>query len=146
MAKNNNNYFTSQINKFQTEEFVNLMAPEEIQRDAKRVCRELIKGKIDIGKYGKYFQDAKFVDNILIGTQYEYNFNSANLQALKYYDSQFPGYQQIIYNIYVSNILSYCYGLIMERLQYLKSSMYENIGVLTDIPIILREYRNFERL
>ena len=146
MAKNNNNYFTSQANKFQTEEFVNLMAPEEIQRDAKRICRELIKGKIDIGKYGKYFQDAKFVDNILIGTQYEYNFNSTNLQALKFYDSQYPGFQQIIYNIYVSNILSYCYGLIMERLQYLKSSMYENIGVLTDIPIILREYRNFERL
>lgn len=142
----NSNYFTTQTNKYQTEDFVDLMAPEQIQTDAKRICRELIKGKIDIGKYGKYFQIAKFTDNILIGVQSEYNFNATNARVLNFYNNQFPGDRQAQYNYYVSNILSYCYYTILIRLQTLKSSMYENIGVLTDIPIILRNYKNFDKL
>lgn len=146
MAKNNGNYFTSQINKYQSQDFIPLISPEEIQRDSKRICRELIKGKIDIGKFGKYFQDSKFVDNLIIGVQSDYNFNITNLAALRFYDGNFPGSQQVIYNIYTCNILSFCYSTILVRLQMLKSSIYENVGVLTDIPIILKNYKNFDKL
>lgn len=144
MAKNNGNYFTSSIGKYNTEDFVTLMTPEEIQRDAKRIFREMIKGKIDFAKYGKYFQDPKFTDNLIAICDSEYRYNSQNNEALRFYDLQFPGNQQVAYNIYTTNILAYCYGIIFSRLQQVKSSMYENVGVLTEIPILLRDYRNIE--
>ena len=146
MAKNTNNYFTSSINKYNTEDFVTLMAPEEIQRDCKRIVREIIKGKIDFTKWGRYFQDPKFTDNLLIACEAEFNFNTQNVIALKVYDLQFPGSKQVWYNSYVSSVLATCYGTVLNRLQALKMSMYENIGILTDIPVVLRDYKNFDKL
>ena len=39
MAKNTNNYFTSSINKYNTEDFVTLMAPELISQNGEDIFR-----------------------------------------------------------------------------------------------------------
>ena len=146
MAKTAGNYFTSMISRFGTTDIMSELDADTIQRDAKRVFREMIKGRIDLGKYGVYFQDPKFTDNLLVACETEYNYNYANSVALTFYDNTYPGDRQINYNKYVANVLCTCYGAILTRLQALKASMYTNIGVLTDIPIILRDYKDFVRL
>ena len=47
-----NSYFKQQIDKF-GETFVSLVTPDQIQGQAKRIVKELVKGEIEFEKYGQ---------------------------------------------------------------------------------------------
>ena len=143
MGKNNNNYFITSINKYGTKDFVPLLKPEQIQRSAKeRIFREMIKGQIDYGKYGSYFLDSKFLENLIIAADNELRNNTVCFTALQYYDMQFPGNADVLYNMREANTKLIAYNVLFQRLQTLKYT--NDIGVLTDIQYVLslQEYKN----
>ena len=51
--------------------WINLLRPEDIQRSAKRVFKEMIRNQIDYEKDGNWFNEAKFLDNLIIAAQNE---------------------------------------------------------------------------
>ena len=115
MANNQvqNNYFTSNIRRYNREDFVCMMKPEQIQRDAKnRIFRELVQGKIDYSIYGKYFLEPKFIDNLIISADNELRNNTTILNQT-----------------------------ILNRLNLVR--MYSNVGYLTDLSAVLVNQRTF---
>lgn len=142
-----NNFFKAYTSRYNTPDFMVYLSPENIQGEAKRIFREMIKGKIDFAQYGSYFQDPKFTENLLVACEAEFNFNSTNAKALYYYALHTrDGSEQVRYNYETSTILAHCYKTILDRLRTLKASFYSDIGCLTDIPIILSQYRNYNKL
>jgi hypothetical protein len=143
MGKNNNNYFAVSISRYGTEDFINLLRPEQIQRSAKeKIFREMIRGQIDYGKYGKYFLDTKFLENLIIAAENELRNNTVCFNALRFYDIHFPADQDVLYNMREANIKMIAYSTILQKLQALKYT--SDIGVLTDIQYVLslQEYKN----
>ena len=140
---NNNNYFSTSTSRYGTDDFIKLLRPEQIQRSAKeRIFREMVKGQIDYGKYGKYFLDIKFLENLIIAAENELRNNTVCFNALKFYDVNFPGDQDVVYNMRETNIKMIAYYTILQRLQLLKYT--SDIGVLTDIQYVLslQEFKN----
>lgn len=138
MAKQPNNYFTSTISRYNNEDFVHFLKPEQIQRSAKeRIFREMVRGQIDFGIYGKYFQDSKFLENILIAATDELNNNIAVNAALEYYDMNRPGDMIIIRNRVKHSNLVIIYTALVTRLNTVKLT--GNIGYLTDLPYVLKD-------
>ena len=142
MAKNINNYFTTMISRYNNEDFVPLIKPEQIQRSAKeRIFREMVRGQIDYTVHGKYFQDNKFLENLLVAANDEYNNCVAISNALSFYDIHCPGQIGVVRNnIKYANLVS-IYYILYNKLYSIKVD--GNIGVLTDIPYVLKEYSKF---
>ena len=141
------NFFKVYASRYNTPDFMVYLSPEDIQREAKRIFREIIKGKIDFAVYGSYFQNPKFVENLLVACEALYNFNNTNAIALYYYATQLKdGSEQVRYNYETSVNLSNCYGLILSRLRQLKASYYTDVGCITNIPILLAQYKNYNKL
>ena len=53
---NNKNYITQMISQF-VETWVSLVKPEDIQKSARRIAKEMVLAKIDYEKFGEYFLD-----------------------------------------------------------------------------------------
>ena len=66
MAADKNNFFKQNISRL-GETFISLLTPEQIQVQAKRIVKELVRGEIEFEKYGMYFLDLKFLDNLILG-------------------------------------------------------------------------------
>jgi hypothetical protein len=141
MDNNYKNYFQQTISRYNSQQFVQFLKPEQIQRAAKeRLFREMVRGQIDYGKYGQYFLDPKFLENLIIAADNELKNNNVCSLALSYYDCSFPGNQDVIYN--KSRFVNLCiiYNNILQRLMTVKAT--GNVGVMTDIPYVLSSYRN----
>lgn len=135
-----NNYFTIMIKKYNREDFIIALKPEQIQRSAKeRIFREMIKGQIDYGQFGKYYLDSKFLENLIIAADNELKNNIACEAALSFYDLNFPGQSIVIHNKTKFSNLKIVYETILQRLQYLK--MTGDIGCLTDIQFVLANFK-----
>lgn len=138
MAKQINNYFTNMISRYSTEDFVHFLKPEQIQRSAKeRIFREMVRGQIDFSVHGKYFQDSKFLENLIIAATDELNNNIAVNAALEFYDMNRPGDMIIIRNRVKHSNLVAIYNAIVIRLNNVKFT--GNIGYLTDLPYVLKD-------
>ena len=138
MAKQINNYFTNMISRYSTEDFVHFLKPEQIQRSAKeRIFREMLRGQIDFSVHGKYFQDSKFLENLIIAATDELNNNIAINAALEFYDMNRPGDMIIIRNRVKHSNLVVIYNAIVIRLNNVKFT--GNIGYLTDLPYVLKD-------
>lgn len=144
MANNQvqNNYFTSNIRRYNREDFVCMMKPEQIQRDAKnRIFREMVQGKIDYSIYGKYFLEPKFIDNLIISADNELRNNTTVLNALEMYDMYGPEDPNTGMNRIRYSTLVYIYQTILNRLNLVR--MYSNVGYLTDLSVVLVNQRTF---
>lgn len=65
---NNNNYFSRNIQQNGVG-FIQLKNAQDIQREALKIFRDIARGNIDFEKYGNYFLDPIFLDNLLIACQ-----------------------------------------------------------------------------
>lgn|SRR5574344_480075 len=145
MAQNNNNnqqnnYFTNMIRRYNREDFIAQMKPEQIQRSAKeRIFREMVRGQIDYAKLGQYYLDPKFLENLLIAADNELKNNIACATALSFYDLAYPGDTLIIHNKTKFENLSFVYNCILQRLQSLKET--GNVGCLTDLQFVLANFK-----
>ena len=141
MAQQQNNYFTSNIKRWDREDFIWQMKPEQIQRDAKnRIFREMIQGRIDYEKYGKYYLDPKFLENLIITADNELRNNSTIYNALEFYDLHFPGIVDVVTNKTKHKGFVYVYQVILDRLTAVKAT--QDIRYLYEIQYILTDYRN----
>lgn len=136
-----NNYFTSSIRRFNTDDFITCLKPEQIQRSAKeRIFREMVNGQIDYQKFGKYFLDSKFMDNIIIAAQNELTNNTCVSTALNLYDSMYPGNPDMSYNRIVYAQRANAFTYIIDRLGVSKNT--ENPSYLMDIHLRLGNLKN----
>ena len=137
---NYTNYFEFNIRKYNREDFIVLMKPEQIQRDAKnRIFREMIQGNINYEKYGSYYLDSKFLENIIISSENELMNSSIISEALKLYDINYPGNNLVIMNKNKYEQLVYIYNILYSKLSTIKYT--QDISSLVDIQYILRDYR-----
>lgn len=128
------NYITMNENRM-GENWVNLVQPENIQRSTKRLVKEITKGQIDYEKSGKYFQDMKFLENLIIGITNELEINTLNYNACMFYYQYFPQTPNLGPHIGHIERVIYIYSSILERLNYVKST--GNIGYMVDIQGLL---------
>lgn len=137
-----NNYFKQNIDKF-GDEFVSLVTPDQIQGQAKRIVKEIVKGDIELEKYGKYFLDLKFIDNLIIGISCELDDYSLYSTAVSFYKMYYPNTPNITIRENHLQALCYIYGVILSKLQAVKET--QNIGYLSDASSLLYNYRNHLR-
>ena len=140
--KQDNSYFGAMKRKFQdATNFIWYLKPEQIQKAAKdRIFREMISGTIDYSENGQYFQDSKFLENLIIAAQDELVNNTTIRDALKFYNCNFPGQLNIIVLLAKYENLVYIYSILLSKLTEYKFTGF--IGTLTNIKFILGSYKN----
>lgn len=136
------NFFSYMISKYNDENFIIYLKPEQIQKSAKdRIFREMVKGQIDYSLYGKYFQDTKFLENVLIAARDELNNNTVILNALIFQDINMPGIPEVINMRSRYQIFQFIYQHIVSRLENVKHT--GDVGYLVDIQYVLGSYKNY---
>ena len=100
----------------------------------------MVRGQIDYTDFGAYFQDSKFLENLLIAAQDELNNNTIICNALYLFDQKNPGNVDVFNLLNKYNTLCYIFNVLVNRLTGVK--MEGNIGYLTDIQYILANCKN----
>ena len=140
-ASNQNNYFTAMNMKYKTSDFIYYLKPEQIQKSAKeKIFREMVQGKIDYTIFGMYFNDSKFLENLLIAAQDELINNSTIRDALSLYVATYPGNQYSVNLLGRHDALSRIYTVLFDKLNFVKNT--GNVGYLADIQYVLAEFKN----
>ena len=138
------NYIVMNENKL-GENWVNIVQPDNIQRSTKRIVKEIAKGQIDYEKQGKYFQEMKFIENLIIGIYNELEINTLNYNACSFYFYYYPQTPNLAAHINHLERCIYIYNVILERLQYVKST--NNVGYMVDVQaLLLNEKKHIENL
>lgn len=146
MAENKNKGFISQMLQQYGEEWIVSLRPEDIQRNAKRISKDMTKGNINYEQQGRFFLDRKFIENLIIGLRNELEINSLNYNACVFQQT----YQQQIYpnsilhpnmGEHIQHLKAVCtiYQTIIDRLEAVKET--GNIGYFADLSGILYAYR-----
>jgi hypothetical protein len=135
MAKSN--YIDNMIRQY-GENWIVALRPEDIQRSSKRLIKDMVRGNIDYEKYGQYFLDAKFLENLLIAVSNDFEVNSLHYNAMRIYQQMYPTTPTAYINH--DYALTQIYGTIMNKLAQVKST--QNVGYLADIGALLYQYRN----
>lgn len=123
------------------DEWINYMTPENIQRNANRVVRDIVKGNVNYEVCGNDFLNSKFMENIRIAIISEFEKYSLYYNALVFYANTYPAIPNIGAYINELSYKCYIYNTVLQRLEQVKSS--GNIGYLADISSVLYQYRNF---
>jgi hypothetical protein len=137
MARNN---FISSMKKQYGDNWIVALTPENIQKQSKRIARDMVLGNIDYETDGKYFYDGKFIDNLILGLDTEIQLRDMYFNALSFYHQYYPGYEHLAAQITHESTLAFIYRTINARLVELKYN--DNVGVLYDIKLILGRYAN----
>ena len=141
MGNNNkqNNYFTTMISRYNgSQEFVQFLKPEQIQKSAKeRIFREMARGQIDYSQFGNYYLDNKFLENLIVAANDEMINATVISNALYFYDTQFPGDYTVARIRARQEQLKVIYYTIYTRLCNVKYT--NDIGCLTDIQYVLKD-------
>lgn len=139
MAKSN--YFQDMENRYQTEEWINVVSPQDIQKSAvKRIFREMVNGAYDYEKTGKYFLDGRFVENLIVASGYKLEYYTLLNNAVQQYKLSVPLYPNIgAHQSHIQN-LNYIYYILNSKLIEVRNSL--NISPLIDISPILYRVRN----
>ena len=134
-----NNYIKQNIATYGPDWIV-CLRPEDIQRSAKRVAKELVKGDFNLQEEGNYFLNAKFLDNLIIAFKNELETNSLYLAALTFYRQYYPAASNIAGAINHVDILCRIYSVLLDRMNGVKYN--GNIGPLVDVSALLYQHRN----
>lgn len=140
MGNNNskqNNYFTTMIQRYNGNvDFILFLKPEQIQKSAKeRIFREMAKGQIDYGQFGIYYQNCKFLENLIVAANDEMVNSQIITNALRFYDVNYPGDLNVTRVMTKQQMLLNMYTCIYSRLLNVKAT--GNVGCLTDIAYVL---------
>ena len=140
MAKTN--YFQDMTNKYQgNEDWVNMITGQEIQRSAiKRIFKEMINGAYDYGKYGHYFLDAKFLDNLMVAAASKLEYYTLLSNATIMYRDYNPNYPNLGFHFTHIQNLRYVYFVLYSALENVKDTY--NVAALLDITPNVYNYRN----
>ena len=139
MARSNNNYIGTIVKQY-GDQWIATQRPEDIQRSAKRIFRDMVKGTVDFQQYGHFFLDAKFLDNLIVVAYNECESNELYCVISNYYKEQLPAVPGVSMHLNHHQVLLYVYTVIYQKLSAVKET--ENIGWLVDIPSMLYPYRN----
>lgn len=132
MAKGKTSYFDMNVQK-DGEDFLDKKSATEIVKDAKRrIFKDMAYGNINYEKYGMYFTEPRFLDQLLIVAEDEMYNHQTMYQALTLLDQQRPGDIRIITLCSKENRLATVYGIIYSHLKYVKDTGY-NISVLPNL-------------
>lgn len=137
MAKSN--YIQNMVNQY-GETWIVTVRPEDIQRSSKRIFKDMVYGNIDYEKYGKYFLDSKFLDNLIIACKNELETNTIYFNAVSFYKGYYPNIPNIGVHLTHLNTLCFIYSNILSKLNTVKQT--NNIGYLADTSAILYSHRN----
>lgn len=138
-AGEKNNYFKQNITKY-GETFISLVTPDQIQGQARRIVKELVRGEIEFEKYGQFFLDMKFLDNLIIGIRNEVDDYSLYYTAVNFFRQYYPNTPNITVRENHLAALCYIYNVVLTRLEAVKINM--DIGCLADISALLYNYRS----
>lgn len=133
------NYIQNMIAQY-GENWIVALKPEDIQRSAKRIFREMIRGQIDYQKEGKYFLDLKFTDNLIIAADNELEINTLYYNSVFIYRQYYPNDPLAGIQLTHLQALCYIYKIIHDKLSCVKQTA--NIGWLSDVSSVLFNYRN----
>jgi hypothetical protein len=138
------NYFQDMEQRYQSngnESWLNLIKPADIQKSAvKRIFREMINGEYDYEKFGKYFLDYRFLENLIIAANNKVEYYTLLNNAISVYRVNYPTHPNIgFYSSHLQNLF-YIYYTIYNKLVEVKGS--SNISPLIEIAPILYPYRN----
>jgi hypothetical protein len=139
MAKGGRSYIDNMVRQF-GENWLIAVNPDNIQRSIKRIVKDMVNNGIDYGKYGQYFLDSKFLENLIIACTNEFEEASLHYNALVFYQQYFPQIPNIGQLISHDQSLIFIYSTVVEKLKLVK--MTNNIGELYDVGAILYQYRN----
>ena len=141
-SKQDMSYFGAMKRKFQdVPNFIWYLKPEQIQKSAKeRIFREMVRGSIDYSENGQYYQDTKFLENLIIAAQDELINNTIIRDSLRYYSYSFPGQTEVSKLLARYENLVYIMSILLNKLNETKFT--GDIGPLTQIQYILASYRN----
>ena len=138
-GNNNNNYFAQNIQRF-GENFINQKSPRDIQFDSIRLFRDIAKQNIDFNKYGEYFLNDMFMNNIMVGANSKYQLFKTNYDGVLLLSQQQPN-DSIIMSVLENNRRCRdAYANIINALNMFRAT--QNINVLFQLSSILRDYRN----
>ena len=84
------NYFSQSIEKM-GENFLAQKTTDMIRRDAKnRIFKDIVNGSIDYTKYGRYFMDSRFLNQLISTAEEELNIHRVQIMCLEFYYCNFP--------------------------------------------------------
>lgn len=133
------NYITNMISQY-GENWIVALKPDDIQRNAKRIFRDMVKGSINYETEGMYFLDSKFLENLIIAANNELEINTLYYNAVSFYFEHFPTIPNISVQISHLQTVCFCYKTILDKLNGVKYT--QNIGILYDTAALLSRYRN----
>lgn len=140
MAKGRTNYFEMNIQK-KGEDFLDSKSIDEIQRDAKkRIFQDMAFGNIDYEKYGRYFMEPRFLEQLIVTARDEMENHRVKYTALKEFDNAHPGDIRVVTICAVESRLVCAYETIYYYLKTVRDSGY-NISCLTDLVAQIYQYR-----
>lgn len=137
MAKTN--YIQNMV-KTNGENWIVTVTPDDIQRNSKRIFKEIVKGFIDYQEVGHYFLDPKFLDNLIISCQNELEINTLYCNAVAFFQKYNPGYPNITVQLNHLQALCYIYSVLLNKLLTVKNS--NNFSCLVDTCALLCNYKN----
>lgn len=140
MAKTN--YFQDMEQRYQGNEnaWINVITPQDIQKSAiKRIFREMVNGGYDYEKYGQYFLDSRFLENLIVAASNKVEYYTLLNNAVLMYRNACPIYPNIGSHFTHIQNLYYIYSTIYYKLLDVRNSM--NISPLIEVSPILYPYR-----
>lgn len=144
MAKNYVTYLQMLKNNF-GETWYCLVTPDMIQKNVKRIVKEIGKGSYDYINCGKDFIQPIFLENLIIGITNELEINTLDYMACSYYYSCFPSTPNMGNRVLYHERVNYIYKVILERLNYVKAT--GNIGYMADVAgLILSDKKILENI
>jgi hypothetical protein len=100
----------------------------------------MVNGAYDYEKYGKYFLDARFIENLIIAAENRLGYYTLINNAVSMYRGYFPTFPNIgAHFTHVQN-LCYIYSIIYSRLIEVRETF--NISALVEISPLTYAYRN----
>lgn len=131
--------YIKQMVQTRGEDWVNLTPPEQIQKQFRRIVKDMVLGNIDYATYGRYFYDLKFIENLIIGITNELEINTLDFNTGSFYLQYYPATPLLPTHLTHLQALIIIYQTVLDKLNYVKST--GDIGYLADISGLLFNYR-----
>lgn len=134
--KNRDNYFSMNIQKF-GDNFMTSKTPMDIQKDAKkRIFKDIVFGNIDYNKFGQYFTNPQFVEQLIITARNEEFNHRVIADALSMYmqNNNADDRTRAVWNR--EKNIAYVLFYLRTTLEQMKASNYD-VGILVPLAQII---------
>jgi len=123
------------------QDFIDHKTVQDLQRDAKkRIFKDLAYGNVSFEKYGCYFMDVRFMEQLIIAADEELRNHNIYCNALSLLDFTYPGEQYVIALKTKEARLVSAYAILQNSLRAVRDSGY-NISALTCLASALGPYK-----